>query len=176
MPVAYVLNYRIVTDGRIVRSLGIRCTGRIVRSLEIRCAGRIIRSLEIRCAGRIVRSLDIRRSMLDPHWRTRDKHWESQMVYCRNIRRWVPIFRPQAQNIPSSGIRRAWGWRIVVRLEIGRGSWYVLGWPRSIGLGSILANWASVRHSCCNTPLALRYISKNYSPSCITYISPCITC
>ena len=82
---------------------------RIVRSLKIRCAGRIIRSSEIRCASRIVWSLDIRWSMLDPHWRSRDKHWESQMVYCRNIRRWVPIFRPQGQNIPSSGIRWAWG-------------------------------------------------------------------
>ena len=130
-------------DGRIVRSLGIRCAGwivrsleircagRIVRSLEIRCAGRIIRSLEIRCAGRIVRSLDIRQSMLDLNWRTRDKHWESQMVYCRNIRRWVPIFRPQAQNIPSSGIRRAWGWRIVLSLEIGR----ACGWGVVLRLG-----------------------------------------
>ena len=108
-------------DGRIVQSLGIRYAGRIVQSLEIRCAGRIVQSLEIRWAGRIVpnleirsasrivQSLDIRRSRLDPHWHTRDKHWESQMVYCRNIGRRVTIFLPQVENIASSRIRRAWG-------------------------------------------------------------------
>ena len=53
------------------------------------------------------------------------------MVYCRNIRRWVPIFRPQAQNIPSSGIRRAWGWRIVLSLEIRR----ACGWGVVLRLG-----------------------------------------
>jgi len=83
--------------------------------------------------SRIVRSLHIYRSMLDPHWRTRDKHWDSQMVYCRTIRRWVQIFWRQAQNIPSSGIRRAWGWRIVLSLEIRRPCWW--GVVLRLGIG-----------------------------------------
>jgi len=103
-------------EGRNVQSLGMRYPSKIVLSLEICCASRIILSLEIRLGGTIVRSSDIRQSMLDPHWRTRDKHWESQIIYCRNIRRRVPIFLPQAQNIPSSRMRRAWGWRIVLSL------------------------------------------------------------
>ena len=103
---------------------------------------RIVLWLEIRRAG-IVLGLGNRRSMLDPHRHTRNKHWKSLLNLRRNMHRWV-------RNELSLGNRR--GWRILLSLGIQEGSRYVLGWP-----WSILDNWATVRYSCCNSPLTLSW-------------------
>ena len=52
----------------------------------------------------------------------------------------MPIFRPQAQNIPSSGIRRAWGWRIVPELGDSPG----------LGVGGCSALGDSLRREDCS--------------------------
>ena len=89
---------------------------------------------------------------------------------------WIPSGVP---NIPIGGpawfyarifrelggliwIRRAWGFRIVRHLGIHQGSRYVSGWLRSIGLRRTLYKCASVRHSWCNTRLALGWCVQRY--------------
>jgi len=170
----------------VVLRLGIRCAGRIVLSLGDRrawewgivltleicraCGWGVVLRFGIRWAGRIVLSLGDRRasrwgsvwrlrirrgSIFHPQWRTENSHWGSRLDLRRNN------YRP-GTIVLSLGDRRAWGWAIVLRLGIRRGSRYAVGWPRSIGLRSILDNWASVRYSCCNTPLALRWCVQRY--------------
>ena len=86
------------------------------------------------------------------------------------VRIFLPVEIAQTETNPTLGISRAWGWRSVLMLGIRRaggwrivlsfgigralgcgkvlslgirrGSRYVLGWPRSIGQRSILANWS----------------------------------
>ena len=103
---------------------------------------RIVLRLEIRAEG-IFLALGNRRSMLDPHRPTRNEHWNSLLDLRRDMRQSV-------RNELSLGNHR--GWRIVLSMGIRRGSRCVLGWP-----WSILDNWASVRHSCCNTPRILSW-------------------
>jgi len=112
----------------------------------IRCQLRIVLRLEIRRTG-IVLGLGYRRTMVEPHRRTRNKHWKSLLDLRRNMR------RRRVRNELSLGNRR--GWRILVsfkKLGIRQGSRCVLGWACSI-----LANWATVRYRCCNTPLTLSW-------------------
>jgi len=68
-------------------------------------------------------------SLLHPQSCTENAHWGSRLDLGRNNYRNVTIVR-------SMGDRRAWGWRIILRLGIRRGSLYVLDWPRSIAPGA----------------------------------------
>ena len=86
---------------------------------------------------------------MHPQWGTENAHWMSRLDLWRNN-------YPAGTIVLSLWDRRAWGWGIVLLLGIRQRGRYVLGRPRSIGLWSILDNWASVLYSCCNTPLALR--------------------
>jgi len=121
-----------------IPSLGIRRAWGwwIVLTLEIRraCGWGVVLRLGIRCAGRIILSLGDRRawgwgivlrlgirqgSMLHPQSRTENAHWGSRLDLRRNN------YRP-GTIVLSLGDRRAWGWGIVLRLGIRRGSRYVL--------------------------------------------------
>ena len=126
-------------------------------------------TLDICWAWKIVLRLGIRRRMWDLHWRTRDKHRDSRLRFRRHLR-WVHLCRHLHQRGRidlSLDIR--WALKIVLTLEIRQPSGDILGldisraWWVQVGLGleicwgSILDDWGSLRYSCCNTPLALRW-------------------
>ena len=103
--------------------------------------GRIDLSLNIRWAWKVVLRFGIRRKMWDLHWRTRDKHRDSQLLFRRHLR-WVHLCRHlhrRGRIDLSLDIR--WALKIVLRLDIRRPSGDILGldisraWRVQVALG-----------------------------------------